>query len=133
MIALVAELSLATSQGKMSEDEAGALLELYWRALKDVPLIDLRRGAAKLLKTSKFRPTPAEFRTAAMLAGAPRKYAKSRARFLVFKHETEWVPPLDPSDIPTPEEMEAIKAQAAAAFGRSNDDEFQSATQGEEA
>lgn len=89
---MIGKLALATAQPKVSEAEASARIELYWLALNDVPVDDLRQGFADLVKTAKFLPTPAEVRTAAMKFAARRKYLKSRARHLAWKHRTEWRP-----------------------------------------
>lgn len=39
-------------------------LELYYRALRDVPIALLRRASVDLARTSRFMPKPAEFRIA---------------------------------------------------------------------
>ena len=91
---MIGKLALATAQPKATDAEAGERLDLYWRALNDIPVCDLRAAFAELLKTAKFLPTPAEVRKAAMVPGASRRYAKSRARHLAWKHSVEWQPPI---------------------------------------
>ena len=90
---MIGKLAIATAQAKVSEAEANARHDLDWLALRDVPIDDLRAGFLTLIRTSKFLPTPSEVRAAALLAGAPRRYRKSRARHLAWKHDTQWSPP----------------------------------------
>lgn len=92
---MIGKLALATAQPKTTEAEAGERIELYWLALNDIPVADLRAAFSELIRIAKFLPTPAEVRRAALVAGSPRKYAKSRARHLAWKHSVEWKPPVD--------------------------------------
>lgn len=109
---MISKLAMATAQPKVSAAEAGERLNLYWRALGDIPLEDLRHAFDHLLRSATFLPTPAEVRKAAMQHTGKRLYAKSRARFLVWKHETEWAPPT--GDTVAPEELRALLAEAQA-------------------
>lgn len=92
---MIAKLAMATAQSKVSEAEASERMDAYWLALSDIPLDDLRAAYVALVRTCKFLPTPAEVRIAALNAGSGRKYAKSRARFLAWKHSVEWRPPVE--------------------------------------
>jgi hypothetical protein len=89
---MIGKLAMATAQTKMSQAEASERIDLYWMALNDIPVDDLRAGFVKLVRTAKFLPTPSEIREVALKAGATRKYLKSRARFLAWKHGNEWKP-----------------------------------------
>ena len=102
---MIAKLAMATAQSKVSDAEASERVSMYWLALRDLPVADLRGAFVDLLRTSTFLPTPAEVRTAALKAGALRRYAKSRARHLAWKHEQEWQPS---GDIVPPEELHAL-------------------------
>lgn len=104
---MIGKLSIATAQPKVTQAEADARLEMYWLALLDLPVDDLRTAFLELLQTATFLPTPAEVRTAAIKQGALRRYAKSRARFLAWKHEIEW---RDPKDTVPPEQLQALLA-----------------------
>lgn len=104
---LVGKLALATAQARVSDAEASARLEMYWLALRDLPIEDLRGGFVELLRNSTFMPTPAEVRSAAIQKGALRRYAKSRARHLVWKHEQEWKPA---GETVAPEDLRALMA-----------------------
>jgi hypothetical protein len=104
---MIGKLAMATAQPKVSDAEAGERLNLYWRALGDLPLDDLRQAFDKLLRTATFLPTPAEIRKAALGFTGKRLYAKSRARFLAWKHDTEWKP--EGETVP-PEELRALLA-----------------------
>lgn len=108
--ALVGRLSLATAKRKITGDEAEEILNLYWRALKDTPIIDLAAAFDELLRTSTFLPVPAEIHTKAAAIRAARRYAISRARHLIWRHEREYIPP--PSDLITAAELAEIKRQA---------------------
>lgn len=106
---MIGKLAIATAQTRVSEAEAAERIELYWLALRDLPADDLRGAFVDIVRTATFLPTPAEVRAAAMKVGAARRYAKSRARHLAWKHSIEWRPPVKPiSDA----EIEALKAQA---------------------
>lgn len=91
---MIGKLAMATAQAKVSQQEAEARLDLYWLALNDVPLVDLRKGFEQLVKTATFLPTPAEVRKASMIFGAQRRHEKSRAKYLAWKHDMEWVAPV---------------------------------------
>lgn len=102
---MLGKLALATAQPKLSKDEAKERMAMYWLALRDIPVVDLRGAFVDLLRHSKFMPTPAEVRSSAVQKGAHRRYAKSRARHLAWKHEQEWKPSND--TIPS-EELQAL-------------------------
>lgn len=113
---MIGKLAMATAQPKVSDAEAGERLNLYWRALGDIPLEDLRQAFDDLLRECTFLPTPAEVRKAAMRHSCRRLYAKSRARYLVWKHETEWEPE---GDTVRPEELRALMATVDISATRS--------------
>lgn len=92
---MIGKLAMATAQAKVSDAEAGERIELYWLALNDIPVCDLRTAFTDLIRNSKFLPTPAEVRAAALIPGARRRYAKSRAKHLAWLHEREWKPPVE--------------------------------------
>ena len=102
---MIGKLAMATAQGKSSLAEASERLDLYWLALNDVPVDDLRGGFAELLRTAKFLPTPAEVRSASVKHGAHRKYLKSRARHLAWLHKRDWQPAVE---YVKPEELAAL-------------------------
>jgi hypothetical protein len=105
---MISKLAIATAQPKVSPKEAAERLNLYWRALGDLPLVDLGQAFDDLLRASTFLPTPAEVRKAAMHHTSRRRYAKSRARHLVWKHEREWKPS---ADVVPPDELRALLAE----------------------
>lgn len=105
---MIGKLAMATAQGKVSTDEADSRIDAYWLALKDLPAADLRVAFVEMIRQCKFLPTPAEARSFALHPGAMRRFAKSRARHLAWKHEREWRAPIDP--VP-PEEAAALFAQ----------------------
>lgn len=104
---MIGKLAMATAQAKVSEGEASARVEMFWLALRDLPVDDLRGAFLELLRGSKFMPTPAEVRSAAVRQGAQRRYAKSRAKHLAWKHEQEWKPALEQV---APDELRALLA-----------------------
>lgn len=108
---LVTRFSFATAKRAPTKAEAHEMHGLYWRVLRDVPLVDLARAFDDLLKTATFMPRPAEVRAAAFRYTAKRSYRLSRARFLVWKHEQEYRAPIEPVSAA---EVEAIKQAAAA-------------------
>lgn len=89
---MIGKLAMATAQARVSQAEASERMEAYWLALNDIPLPDLRHAYAELVRTATFLPTPAEVRSASLGIGATRRFAKSRARYLAWKHEMEWRP-----------------------------------------
>lgn len=109
---MIGKLAMATAQAKVSQAEAAERIELYWLALRDLPADDLRAAFLEILRTAKFLPTPAEIREAAMRAGSSRRYAKSRAKFLAWKHLVEWREPVKSI---SPEEFQQLKAEMATA------------------
>lgn len=111
---MIGKLAIATAQPKVSEAEAAARVDLYWLALRDLPVDDLRAAFVELVKTATFLPTPAEVRTAAVKQGSPRRFAKSRARYLAMLHDTKWKPPVPEADMVDPAE---VRAFLAARFG----------------
>jgi len=106
---MIGKLSMATAQARISDAEANARQEMYWLALRDIPADDLRAAFVDLLRTCKFMPTPAEIRSAAVSKGALRRYAKSRARFIAWKHSQDWTPS---TDLVPPEELRTLMARA---------------------
>ncbi len=105
----IAMLALATKEkAGTTRADARARLELFSMALSDVAGTDLTRGLNQLVRTIKFMPTPSEVRAAALSFAARREYAISRARHLVWKHETQWAPPV--AEIVPPEELAGLLA-----------------------
>lgn len=92
---MIGKLAIATAQPKVSQAEADERVELYWLALRDLPVDDLRTGFLDLVRTATFLPTPAEVRKAAINAGSVRRHAKSRARYLAWLHDRDWRPAPD--------------------------------------
>lgn len=107
---VVSRLSLATKERALTVEENKERLELYWRALNDVPRADLTRAFDVLIRTSKWMPTPAEIHAEAKRHAAKRDYRISRARHLIWKHDREYIAP--PADRVTPEEIAQIKRAA---------------------
>lgn len=105
--AMIARLSVATAKKATSKDEARELVDLYWRALRDLPLTDLHWAFDELLRTATFLPKPAEVRAMALRPAARRNYLRSRARHLAWKHDVEWRPPVE---LATPEDVQAVLA-----------------------
>src|SRR3546814_5429429 len=62
---MLVKLAIALPNAKIDDAEADARLEIYWSALRDIPLPDLRQAYDRLLKTSRFFPTIEEIRAAA--------------------------------------------------------------------
>jgi len=104
---MLAKLAMATAQAKLTDAETDERMSLYWLALKDLPVADLRAAFVDLLRTSKFLPTPAEIHKAASAKGSKRRHAKSRARHLVWLHERDWKPV---ADVIPPEELAGLLA-----------------------
>ncbi len=108
---MIGKLAMATAQAKVSPEEANERIEIYWLALRDIPVSDLRAAYVELVRTAKFLPTPAEIRTAALKAGSTRRFAKSRARYLAWRHSVEWTPPVQ---LVAADEVAALMAQATS-------------------
>lgn len=106
---MIGKLTTNLASAKSSTAESVERLDGYWLVLSDIPINDLRKAYVELLKTQTFMPKPAEIRTAALKVGALRRYAKSRAKHLVWKHETEWRPPAEMVD---PAEVKALLESA---------------------
>lgn len=108
---LIARLATATAFRHTSTKEAREAHAVYWRVLRDLPIIDLAAAFDELVRTSKFMPKPAEIFAEAKRHTLRRAFRVSRARHLVWKHETEWTPPVEP--IPAAE-VSALITQAGA-------------------
>ena len=117
---MIGKLAITTAQTKVSHAEATERLELYWFALKDVPLADLRWAFGELVKSATFLPTPAEVRAVAMKPGAKRRHAKSRARHLAWKHEQEWT---EPKELIAPGDVKALLASVSIGNAELKDEE----------
>lgn len=89
---LVARLATATAFRHTSTKEAREAHTLYWRVLRDLPLIDLAAAFDSLVRTSTFMPKPAEIFAEAKRHTVRRAFRVSRAKHLIWKHETEWKP-----------------------------------------
>jgi hypothetical protein len=113
---MIARLSLATKERAVSEREAKERLDLYWRALRDVPLVDLGRAFDDILKSATFMPTPAEVRSKAARYTSLRNFRHSRAKHLVWLHENHWTPPIPVGEVITAEELAGLKAGLAEQF-----------------
>ncbi|RDC59769.1 hypothetical protein HME9302_00964 [Alteripontixanthobacter maritimus] len=108
---MLGKLAMATAQARLSDAEVDERFNLYWLALNDIPADDLRAGFVDIVRGKTFLPVPAEIRTAALRHGAVRKYAKSRAKHLVWLHEREWQEPT--ADFVDPAEVRALVPRAA--------------------
>jgi hypothetical protein len=107
---MIARLSMATKERPLSDDEAAERLTLFWRVLRDLPVVDLAAGFDYLLKTKTFMPTPAEVFAACNLHQARREFRKHRARVLIRQHESDWRAPIPDTERVTPEEFQALMA-----------------------
>jgi len=114
-------LGLFATAGKRrrqsSEIEAAAQLDLYWRALSDLPLEDLRFAYDKLMKESPWFPDISDIRKAA--TGGPvtaHQRRRSIAKALIGKHQREWEPPCD---VITPEEAAKVREMIEGAAATS--------------
>ncbi len=103
---MIAKLSLATANQKRSVDEEAERLELYWLTLRIYPLVDLRSGFLKLLRTCKFMPTPAEIDTVVQEEGYERRRRVNRAKHLLMIHYREYTPP---QEYVTAKELEDLR------------------------
>jgi hypothetical protein len=113
---LVSRLALATKERPLAPAEAKERLTLFWRVLRDLPMLDLAAGFGDLLRTKTFMPTPAEVYSAANLHRARRNWILSRAKHLIHLHERDWIPPVPVEEQVTHHELEAVKLQIADAF-----------------
>lgn len=93
---MLARLAVVLKDGKLSADEAHIRLDIYWKALRDLPLASLHVAFRKLVETATFFPSIAEIREAAR-GGAVGRFTARRntARVLVLKHERQWTPPVE--------------------------------------
>jgi hypothetical protein len=55
---MIGKLAMATAQPKSSDAEASEQLELYWLALRDLPVDDLRAAFVELLRSASSCPSP---------------------------------------------------------------------------
>src|SRR3546814_2578563 len=86
---MLGKLASALPKAKIDDAEAEARLAIYWSALRDIPLPDLRQAYDRLLKTSRFFPTIEEIRAAAHPSMAMRSYKRMRMQMLITRHDRE--------------------------------------------
>jgi len=96
---MITKIAIGTAQARTTDAEASEKLEMYWLALRDIPLDDLRWAFGEIIKTATFLPVPAEVRAVALKPGLKRQNMKSRARYLAWKHDQEWAPPIPDDDL----------------------------------
>jgi len=113
---MIAKLGMATKERQLSKEANDARLDLYCRALRDVPVIDLGKGFDDLLRTCTFMPTPAEVYQAAKKHTHQRDWKVHRAKHLVWLHRQEWSPPREDTGRPTSDEISAILHGTAEQF-----------------
>ena len=94
---MISRLATATAFRHTSTKEAREAHEVYWRTLRDTPLIDLAAAFNELIRTSTFMPKPAEIFAEAKRHTLRRAFRLSRARHLVWKHDVQWTPPVGAS------------------------------------
>ena len=109
---MIGRLATATKERKLTTAEHAERLDLYWRVLRDVPMIDLAAGYDKLLRTCIFMPTPAEVLKACAGFTAKREYRKSRARHLLWKHRVEYRDTPPPLTSDEAEELRSVLGNA---------------------
>src|SRR3546814_17889776 len=115
---MLGKLAIALPKAKIDDAEADARLEIYWSALRDIPLPDLRQAYDRLLKTSRFFPTIEEIRAAAHPSMAMRSYKRMRMQMLITRHDREWQPDGEPLPDETRREMQTIIPGSAAKHKR---------------
>lgn len=108
---MVGMLSVGKAKRNMSKEETAAHLGQFIQVLAGARKCDLEAAYEELLRTHKFLPDVSEVYDCVKRFEAKRRYRKSRARFLAWKHDREWSPPVDPV---TPEEAEQARAMVAA-------------------
>jgi hypothetical protein len=116
---MIGKLAMATAQPKSSDAEASEQLELYWLALRDLPVDDLRAAFVELLRSASSCPSPPK---CAPLRSRPDQpdATPNRARYLAWKHSVEWTPPVEKISA---EEIAALRAGAAQALRADSDRE----------
>lgn len=107
---MMAKLSLAYPSAKLSEDEAGARLELYGENLCDIPIDILGEGFRAAVRTCKFFPSVSELRDLALRQPAtPRMIRQHRLRMMLEAHQTAAAEA--PKEIATPAQIAEIKRE----------------------
>jgi hypothetical protein len=107
---MMAKLSLAYPNSKLSMEEAGARLELYCDMLGDINLDVLAAGFRRAVQTCKFFPSVSELRELAMTAPAtPRMSQRWRLNELLNRHRSQAAQIAEP--YATPEQIAAIKIE----------------------
>ena len=104
---IVSGLALVLPRKKEDTAIAAVKLDVYCKALADIPLADLEAARDHLVKTARFFPTVSEIREAAQRTLGKRNAKIARARLMIRRHEAEW---REPEPVMTPEEFAALKA-----------------------
>lgn len=95
---IISGLAVALPRKQNDGAAAEAKLDIYAQALADIPLVDLRAASDHLIKTTKFFPTVAEIRKAALITMGPRCSRVARARLMILRHDREWSAPVEGVD-----------------------------------
>lgn len=116
---MIGRIAIATKERRLTAEEHKERLEIYWRVLREVPLIDLAAGFDKILATYTFMPTPAEVLKVCSAFTAKREYRRSRAKHLLFMHEREYRNPTHSDDMADVDDVAALRAQAGRKYASS--------------
>ena len=108
---MIGKLASSLAHRNTSDAEVGLKLESYWIALCDIPHQDLRKAYVDLLRNERWLPEPAVIRKAALAHTGRRLHAKSRAKYLAWKHEMEWTEPT--TEFVSAEQLATLRLPAA--------------------
>lgn len=111
---IVAGLAVALPRKQNDGTTAEAKLDIYAQALADIPLADLQAASDLLIKTSRFFPTVAEIRKAALVTMGPRHSRIARARLMILRHDREWRAPEEPASADEARRASRIMAEPMA-------------------
>lgn len=112
--AALATVSLALPTGKgLSDDEEVGRLELYIRALSDVPADILHDACMEAVKRLKFFPKVAELREFASKELARRHWTLATLRMMADVHDERYVPP---SEMVSPSELGKLAKRIGSRF-----------------
>lgn len=110
-------VALALPTGKsMSDREEGGRLELYIKALSDIPADILNDACMEAIKRLKFFPKVAELRELAARELARRKWNKATLEILARLHDERYAPPVKPEDMVKPEALAKLAKRIGSRF-----------------
>lgn len=101
---------------RMTDVDAEARLEVYIKALNDIPVDVLNDACMEAVKSCKFFPKVAELRQFAKPELVRRQWRKFLLEQLAEKHDRDWRPPVPACQLVKPEDLAKLRKRMERRF-----------------